>query len=76
VDYSVKGQLIENSEGSFVAHYRMRLPHSMAGTARPLSRYRVTTAFGATADRPLVLEQVSEPAAGPSGVVVWASNVL
>lgn len=75
VDYSAKGQLIENTEGTFVAHYRLRLPIDMAAAARPLSRYRVTTAFGATAEKPLVLEQVSEPAAGPSGLVVWARNV-
>lgn len=75
VDYSAKGQLIENTEGTFVAHYRLRLPLDMAARARPLSQYRVTTAFGATAERPLVLEQVSEPAAGPSGIVVWARNV-
>ena len=76
VDYSAKGQLIENTEGSFVAHYRLRLPHDMAAMARPLSQYRIATAFGYTAERPLVLEQVSEPAAGPSGIVVWARNVL
>ena len=75
VDYSAKGQLIEDSEGTFVAHYRLRLPLDMASRARPLSQYRITTAFGATAEKPLVLEQVSEPAAGPSGIVVWARNV-
>ncbi|HQV46349.1 MAG TPA: hypothetical protein PK478_10105, partial [Nitrospira sp.] len=75
VDYSAKGQLIEDSEGTFVAHYRLRLPLDMAARARPLSQYRITTAFGATAEKPLVLEQVSEPAAGPSGIVVWARNV-
>jgi hypothetical protein len=67
--------LVDGTEGTFIAHYRVRLPLSMAERARPLSRYTVTTAFGATAERPLVLEQVSEPAAGPSGVVVWARNV-
>ena len=75
VDYSAQGQLVENSEGTFVAHYRVRLPLVMAATARPLTQYRITTAFGAMAERPLVLEQVSEPAAGPSGIVVWARNV-
>ena len=75
IDYSAKGQLIENTEGTFVAHYRVRLPIDMAATARPMTQYRITTAFGATAEKPLVLEQVSEPAAGPSGVVVWARNV-
>jgi hypothetical protein len=75
VDFSAKGMLVDGTEGTFVAHYRVRLPLSMADRARPLSRYTVTTAFGATAERPLVLEQVSEPAAGPSGVVVWARNV-
>ena len=75
VDYSAKGQLIEDTEGTFVAHYRLRLPHDMAARAKALSRYTVTTAYGATATRPLVLEQVSEPAPGPSGIVVWARNV-
>lgn len=75
VDYSARGVLVEGSEGTFVAHYRVRLPHDMAARARPLSRYQVTTAFGALAEKPLLLEQVTEPAAGPSGVVVWARNV-
>ena len=75
VNYNAKGQLIEDTEGTFVAHYQLRLPLSMAATARPLSQYRVTTAFGATAEKPLLLEQVSEPAAGPSGLIVWARNV-
>lgn len=75
VDYSARGTEVETTEGIYVAHYRVRLPYDMAARARPLSRYRVTTAFGATAHAPLVLEQVSEPAAGPSGIVVWARNV-
>lgn len=76
VDYSAKGQLVDTTEGTFVAHYRVRLPHEFAAQARPLSRYTLVDAFGALPDRPLVLEQVSEPAAGPSGVVVWARNVV
>jgi len=76
VDYSAKGQIIESTEGTIIAHYRVRLPLDMAARARPLSRYEVVTAFAAAlAARPLVLEQVSEPAAGPSGIVVWARNV-
>lgn len=75
VDYSAKGQLVDTTEGTYVAHYRVRLPLDWAGRARPLSQYRVTQAYGAMPERPLLLEQVSEPAAGPSGVVVWARNV-
>lgn len=75
VDYSAQGQLVENSEGTFVAHYHVRLPLSMAATARPLTRYRIVEAYGATPAEPLTLEQVTEPSAGPSGIVVWARNV-
>lgn len=76
VDYSAKGQLIEGTEGTFVARYKVRLPLDMAALARPLSRYEIVTSYGAYAARPLVLEQVSEPAAGPSGIVVWARNIV
>ncbi len=76
VDYSAKGQLIEGTEGTFVAHYKIRLAREMAARARPLSRYEIVTSYGAYAARPLVLEQVSEPAAGPSGIVVWARNIV
>lgn len=76
VDFSAKGVELETTEGVYVAHYKVRLPRAMAGKARPLCRYVVTTAHGELLPRPYTLEQVSEPAIGPTGVVVWARNVL
>lgn len=81
IDFTAKGLLVDGSEGSFLAHYKIRLPMDMAAKARPLSRYRVTEAYLApecpdgVLAAPLLLEQVSEPSIGPSGIVVWARNV-
>lgn len=75
VNFSARGALVEGSDGSFVAHYQVRLPREFAQQARPLSRYVVTEAFGELLPRLMVLEQASEPSVGPSGVVVWARNV-
>lgn len=75
VDFSARGTLVDGSEGTFVAHYKVRLPIEMAARARPMSRYAVVTSFGELTEKPLLLEQVTEPALGPSGVVVWARNV-
>ena len=76
VDFTPKGAQVEGTEGPFIAHYRIRLPRSFAAQATPLSRYEVIEAYGELLPTPLLLEQASEAAIGPSGVVVWARNVL
>lgn len=76
VNFSAKGIVVDGTEGTIVAHYMVRLPLDMAARARPLCRYEVIETYGGELARtPTVLEQVSEPAIGPSGVVVWARNV-
>lgn len=75
VDFTPKGSPVEGTEGVVVAHYRIRLPRSFAAQATPLSRYQVVEAYGELLPTPLTLEQVSDAAIGPSGVVVWARNV-
>lgn len=75
VDFSAKGMLIEGTEGTVIAHYKLRLPLDMLADARPLSRYRVVEAYMSPLNPPLLLEQVGPASAGPSGLVVWARRV-
>lgn len=76
VDFSPKGTEVDTTEGVYVAHYKIRLPRSWADRARPLCRYVIVSAHGELLTRPYTLEQVSEPAIGPTAVVVWARNVV
>jgi hypothetical protein len=75
VDFSPKGQLIDGTEGTVIAHYKLRLKPSMADVATSLSRYEVTHAYGAYLTNALLLEQVGPVSVGPSGVVAWARRV-
>lgn len=63
------------TDGATVTLYTVRLPHWMAGKARPMSRYRVEQAHGRPLARPLVLEQVGDAGVGPTAVYVRARSV-
>lgn len=75
LDNRREAQSVGLSEGGSVSRYRLRLPHWMAGKARPLSRYRIDQAHGRPLTRPLVLEQVGDAGVGPTAVVVRARSV-
>jgi hypothetical protein len=63
------------ADGQTASLYTLRLPHWMAGSARPLSRYRIETAQGRPMARPLVIEQVGDASVGPTAVVVRGRSV-
>jgi len=63
------------TDGATVTLYTVRLPHWMAGKARPMSRYRIDQAHGRPLARPLVLEQVGDAGVGPTAVYVRARSV-
>lgn len=66
---------VDLTEDQTVSLYTLRLPHWMAGKARPLSRYRIDQAQGRPLSRPLTLEQVGDAGVGPTAVVVRARSV-
>lgn len=57
-------------EESVETAWLLRLPLAALGAVRPTDRYRITHRFGAALATPLVVEQVGQPFAGPSGVAV------
>ena len=63
------------TDGATVTLYTVRLPHWMAGKARPVSRDWIDPADGGPLARPLVLEQVGDAGVGPTAVYVRARSV-
>lgn len=68
------GQQVQDAEATYQRLYRLRLPHWMAGLAKPQSEYEVTCAYGLPIPQPLRLTQIGTPNVGASAVNVLAGS--
>lgn len=75
VHFTPQAGVLEGTEGTVIANYRIRLPIDMLGRATALCRYEIIAAFGETLSPTWMLEQVGPPAPGPSGILVNARRV-
>lgn len=63
-------------EESVETTWLLRLPLAALGVVRPVDGYRITHRFGQALAAPMVLEQVGQPFAGPSGVAVRVRELV
>lgn len=75
VHFTAQGAVLEGTEGTVIANYRVRLPLGMAGRAGTLCRLEVVEAFGEVLSPSWLLEQVGPAAPGPSGLVALCRRV-
>lgn len=75
VAFTPQGAVLEGTEGTVIANYKIRLPLGMAGRAETLCRYEIIEAFGELLAQPWMLEQVGPAAPGPSGLLIYARRV-
>lgn len=75
VAFTPQGAVLEGTEGTVIANYRVRLPIGMLGRATALCRYEVVQAFGEVLSPSWLLEQVGPAAPGPSGLLIYARLV-
>lgn len=75
VHFTPQGAVLEGTEGTVIANYRVRLPLEMLSRVGPQCRYEVVEAFGELLTPSWLLEQVGPAAPGPSGLLVLARRV-
>lgn len=76
VHFTPQAAVLEGTEGTVIANYRVRLPLAMLPRVGPLCRYEIVEAFGELLNPSWLLEQVGPAAPGPSGLLIYARRVV